>query len=166
MADWAIHPEQPGNAAAIASVITAAFRDHPHSDGCEAAIVSALREAGALTLSLVAEIDGTVVGHTAFSPVTISDGTGGWFGIGPVSVLPAHQRKGIGGAMIREGLDRLKHMGAAGCTVLGDPAYYARFGYTHDPGLTYPAPMPEAFQQLGLSGSAPKGEVRYHPAFG
>ena len=161
-----IRPERPGEETAIGTVIAAAFAGHPHSDGSEPEIVGRLRAAGALTISLVAEADGEIVGHAAFSPVTISDGTPGWFGLGPVSVVPSRQRQGIGGALIRAGLERLEAEGGAGCTVLGDPAYYARFGYSHDPALTYPCPMPEAFRQQRFSGPAPRGQVSYHAAFG
>lgn len=161
-----LRPEQAGDERAISAVIEAAFFGHPHSDGSEVGIVERLRSAGVLTVSLVAEEEGRIVGHVAFSPVTISDGTPGWFGLGPVSVLPARQRSGIGGALIRAGLEQLRIAGAQGCVVLGDPAYYCRFGYGHDPVLTYPVPMPEAFQQQRFSGASPKGEVAYHPAFG
>lgn len=161
-----IRPERPGEEAAIGAVIADAFAGHPHSDGSEPEIVGRLREAGALAISLIAEADGEIVGHAAFSPVTISDGTPGWFGLGPVSVVSGRQREGVGSALIRAGLKRLEAEGAAGCTVLGDPAYYARFGYSHDPALTYPCPMPEAFQQRRFSGPAPRGKVTYHPAFG
>lgn len=161
-----LRAEEAGDESAISAVVEAAFSGHPHSDGSEVGIVERLRSAGALSVSLVAEDDGRIVGHVTFSPVSIADGTPGWFGLGPVSVLPERQRGGIGGALIRAGLEQLRQAGAAGCVVLGDPAYYTRFGYYHDPALTYPAPMPEAFQQLRLSGAPPKGEVTYHAAFG
>jgi putative acetyltransferase len=164
--DWAIRPEQLGDEAAISAVTKAAFAGQPHSDGSEVAVVEGLRAACALSLSLVAEAQGEIVGHVAFSPVTIPDGTRGWFGLGPVSVEPARQREGIGGALVRAGLEQLHDLEATGCVVLGDPAYYGRFGYAHDPALTYPVPMPEAFQQQRFSGPAPKGEVSYHSAFG
>jgi predicted N-acetyltransferase YhbS len=161
-----LRPEQPGDESAISAVTEAAFTGHPHSDGSEVGIVERLRGAGALTISLVAEDAGQIVGHAAFSPVTIADGTTGWFGLGPVSVQPGRQREGIGSALIRAGLEQLRQAGAAGCVVLGDPAYYGRFGYTHDPVLTYPVPLPEAFQQQRFTGASPKGEVTYHAAFG
>lgn len=161
-----LRAELPGDERPIRAVIEAAFTGHPHSDGSEVGIVERLRSAGALTVSLVAEDDGAIIGHIAFSPVTIADGTLGWFGLGPVSVLLGRQRIGIGGALVRAGLEQLRQSGAAGCVVLGDPAYYSRFGYRHDPALTYPVPMLEAFQQLRFSGAPPEGEVAYHAAFG
>src|SRR4030067_894759 len=82
-------------------------------------IISALRAANVLTVSLVAEIDGRVVGHIAFSPVTISDGSQNWYGLGPVSVLPEYQRQGIGKSLIQEGLSALKGLGGQGCALVG-----------------------------------------------
>ncbi len=164
---WSIRNERPGDEPAIAALTGAAFRDAPHGDGGEVAIVERLRADGDLTLSLVAEnLDRAIVGHIAFSPVTISDGTPGWYGLGPMSVIPLRQRAGIGSALIREGLSRLGGIGASGCVVLGDPAYYGRFGFGHDPALTYPGPPAEYFQRLVLQGTAPAGTVRYAPAFG
>jgi putative acetyltransferase len=163
---WAIRLEMPGDAPAIAALTSAAFRDAPHSDGTEAVIVERLRAAGDLALSLVAgNMDGAIVGHVAFSPVAISCRTPDWYELGPVSVIPLKQRAGIGSALIREGLAALRRMGAGGCVVLGDPVYYRRFGFAHDPALAFPGPPAEYFQRLVLAGEAPAGTVRYAPAF-
>lgn len=163
---WTIRPEHAGDEAAIAALTVAAFREAPHSSGTEAAIVERLRTERNLALSLVAEDSNrAIVGHVAFSSVTISDGTSGWFGLGPVSVTPLRQRTGIGAALIREGLHRLMSMGARGCVVLGEPAYYARFGFRHDPKLVLPGPPPEYFQMLRFAGVEPVGTVVYSPAF-
>lgn len=163
---WSIRRERTGDETAIAALTTAAFREAPHSSGTEALIVEHLRAEGDLALSLVAQnADQSIVGHVAFSPVAISDGTRGWFGLGPVSVIPLRQRAGIGAALIREGLERLQAMGAQGCVVLGEPAYYGRFGFRHDPKLAFPGPPPEYFQALRLAGSEPAGTVAYAPAF-
>lgn len=138
-----VRAERPGDSNAIHDVIEAAFAGATHASGTEAAIVAALRAAGVLSLSLVAEEKGKIVGHVAFSPVAVEDGAVGWFGLGPVAVRPDRQRRGIGDALIAEGLGRLKAAEAAGCVVLGDPAYYGRFGFSHDPTLSYPgAPAP------------------------
>ena len=88
-----IRNETSSDSEAISKVTTAAFKNLAISNHTEQYIISALRESKALTISLVAEIDGQVVGHIAFSPVTISDGTIGWYGLGPVSVLPEYQKK-------------------------------------------------------------------------
>ncbi len=163
---FALRPERPDDAAEIRRLTDAAFRDAPHGDGGEGALVDALRAASALTLSLVAEDGGALIGHVAFSPVTIAGAAGGWFGLGPVSVLPARQGEGIGGALIREGLARLKRDGGEGCVVLGDPAYYGRFGFRADGRLTLPGFPPHYFQSLCFGVEVPCGAVGYHPAFG
>src|SRR5512134_337309 len=102
-----IRDETKADYAAITEVTAAAFESLEISGHTEQFIIEALRSAGALTVSLVAEVDGRVVGHIAFSPVAVSDGARNWYGLGPVSVLPEHQRRGIGKALIREGLSRL-----------------------------------------------------------
>ena len=160
-----IRSERSGDAAEIRQVVTAAFADAPHSDGTEGAIVDALRADGALTVSLVAVADGLIVGHVAFSAVTIDGSDVGWFGLGPVAVLPDRQRQGIGGALVRAGLDRLRNQRARGCVVLGDPGYYQRFGFAADPQLRYPdAPAPY-FMRLAFGPEIPAGCVAYHPDF-
>lgn len=161
-----IRPETPDDADAIRELTSAAFADAPHSSGTEAAIVDALRAAGALTLSLVAEDAGSVIGHAAFSPVTTSSGAAGWFGLGPVSVRPDRQRAGIGQALVHAGLAMLRDGDAAGCVVLGDPAYYGRFGFASDPALRYGDVPPEYFQRMVFHGPPPAGTVAYHPGFG
>lgn len=159
-----IFPETTSDRAAIFALTQDAFKDHPHSQQTEGYIIDALREAGALTLSLTAWEEGRLVGHIAFSPVTVSDGAADWYGLGPVSVLPARQGCGIGVGLVREGLARLKALGAAGCVVLGDPAYYARFGFTPNAALRYPDAPAEYFMALVFTHRA-QGEVRYDEAF-
>lgn len=160
-----IRPEHFEDVDAIRAVTSAAFANAPHSSGTEAAIVDALRAADALAVSLVAVENGEVVGHVAFSPVTIDGEATGWFGLGPVSVRPDRQRGSVGQTLIRRGLDRLKRMGAEGCVVLGDPGYYEQFGFECDRELRYGDVPPEYFQRLVFKGAAPKGEVAYHPGF-
>lgn len=121
--------ETTADVAAIHRLTAEAFRNAPHTSGTEAFIVDALRNAGALTLSLVAEDAGVLVGHVGLSPVTVADGSTGWYGLGPVSVLPSHQGRGIGSALVRDALARLRAMGASGCVLVGEPAYYGRFGF-------------------------------------
>lgn len=161
-----IRDERPGDVAAIGALTAAAFEGMPYSRGTEPAIVAALRADGALSLSLVAEEAGEILGHMAFSPVTIPGAGWGWFGIGPVSVRPDCQRAGIGTALIETGLLRLRDAGATGCVLVGDIAYYGRFGFTRREGLTY-SDVPEHFV-LGLAfdgGGAPVGEIAFHPGF-
>lgn len=160
-----IRDERPDDAPAISAITDAAFTDHPHSNQTEARIVDALRAAEAMTVSLVAEKDGDIIGHIAFSPVIIDEADGIWFALGPVSVAPSSQRSGAGSALIRDGLERLKAKGAAGCVLIGDPAYYQRFGFSVDPDLTY-RDLPDGYlQSLSLNGARAKGEVSFHPAF-
>lgn len=160
-----IRPETPPDVPAIRALTGAAFAAAPHASGTEAAIVDALRNAGALALSLVAEDEGGIVGHVAFSAVSIS-GTGGtWLGLGPVSVLPGRQGSGIGQALIRKGLAQLAASGADGCVVLGDPGYYRRFGFASDPALFYRDVPPPYLQWLGFTRLRPAGAVTFHPAF-
>ena len=150
----------------IGVVTVAAFAEVDHSDGSEVQIVERLRADGDLTLSLVAEDRERIVGHVAVSPVTISDGSTGWYGLGPISVLPAHQREGVGLRLMQRAIADMREMGAKGIVLLGEPAYYSRFGFEHDPQLSYPGPPAEYFQRLVMEGEAPSGTVTYAPAFG
>ena len=161
-----IRSETQDDVRAITEVTVAAFNTLEISDHTEQFIIEALRAAEALTVSLVAEMDGRVVGHVAFSPVTMSDGTPDWYGLGPVSVLPEHQRKGIGKALIYEGLSRLKDLNAHGCCLVGHPGYYGRFGFTNVSGLVYEGVPPEAFFALSFDGHTPQGTVAFHEGFG
>lgn len=165
MNELLIRPEQPADIASITSVIEQAFRHAPHTDHTEQYIVLALRRAGALSVSPVAQRAGQVVGHVAFSPVSISDGSAHWYGLGPVSVLPELQGQGIGSALVREGLAALRTLGAQGCVVLGEPAYYGRFGFRGGQGLFLGGVPPEYFQSLSFGAQTAGGEVTYHEAF-
>ncbi|MBL9161246.1 MAG: N-acetyltransferase [Planctomycetaceae bacterium] len=161
-----VRPERSYDAAAIEALIAAAFLDAPHTSHTEQLIVAALRAAGALTVSLVAEAEGAVVGHVAVSPVTISDGTPNCYGLGPISVSPVWQGRGVGSALMRAALDALRQMGAAGCVVLGEPAFYGRFGFKAEPGLVLADILPEYFQAIHSGGAnLPRGAVSYHAAF-
>jgi putative acetyltransferase len=160
-----IRNEEEGDVDAIDSVTTAAFLNAPHTDHTEQYIVRELRNSNALSISLVAENQGEIVGHVAISPVTISDGSKEWFGLGPISVSPNIQRSGIGSKLMRSVLESLKNSGASGCVLLGDPAYYSRFGFQTAPSLVLPEVPPEYFQSLQFSGVLPSGEVTYHEAF-
>lgn len=135
------------------------------SNHTEPFIIEALRAAGALTISLVAELGGQVGGHIAFSPVTMSDGSFGWFGLGPLSVRPEFQRQGVGGALIREGLARLKALGARGGCLVGHPEYYRQFGFENSDGLGHEGVPPEVFFVLSFGGQVPQGNARFHDAF-
>jgi len=124
-----------------------------------------LRDSGDLSLSLVTEDDG-LIGHVAFSPVSITDGSEGWFGLGPLAVLPDRQGEGIGAALVRQSLMQLQALGASGCVVLGDPAYYRRFGFARMPDRAFPQAPPEYFMALPFGKASPRGAVLYAAAFG
>jgi putative acetyltransferase len=160
-----IRSETDADVSAITEVTAAAFKTLEISNHTEQFIIAALRAAGALTLSLVAEVEGRVIGHIAFSPVTISDGTRNWYGLGPVSVLPAYQRQGVGKALIREGLARLKAMNAQGCCLVGHPDYYRKFGFINMPGLVLEGVPQEVFFALSFDGQLPQGTVAFHEGF-
>lgn len=150
---------------AITTVTVAAFKTLEVSNQTEHFIIEVLRAAKALTLSLVAESNDRVVGHIAFSPVTISDGIRNWYGLGPVSVLPEYQRNGIGKALIQEGLSRLKDLNARGCCLVGPPDYFKKFGFKNMPGFVHEGVPPEVFLALTFDGYIPQGTVSFHEGF-
>lgn len=160
-----IREETPADVASIEAATVAAFQNAAHTSYTEHVIVAALRQAGQLSVSLVADDDGAVIGHVAVSPVTISDGADGWWGLGPISVVPARQRQGIGAQLMQRAVGTLRVLGAAGCVVLGEPGYYARFGFKAEPKLVLPGVPPEYFQAILLRGSLPSGVVSYHESF-
>jgi putative acetyltransferase len=161
-----IRSERNSDIEAISEVTIAAFQNHPISNHTEQFIVNALRDANALTISLVAEIEGQVVGHIAFSPVTISDESQNWHGLGPVSVLPEFQKQGIGRSLVREGLSLLKALGSKGCALVGDPKYYQQFGFRNTPDLIYEGIPQENFLALPFEDNEPRGIIVFHEGFG
>lgn len=160
-----IRSETDADIGAITDVTIAAFKTLELSSHTEQFIIAALRADKSLTLSLVAELDDRVVGHVAFSPVTISDGTKNWYGLGPVSVLPEYQRQGIGKALIEEGLSRLRSVNARGVCLVGHPDYYRKFGFKNVPGFVLEGVPQEVFFALSLDGHIPEGTVTFHEAF-
>jgi putative acetyltransferase len=161
-----IRPEQPADAAAIRRVLETAF-----PTAAEAHLVELLRAACRLTISLVAEVDDEIVGHIAFSPVEIEGTPVEAVGLAPLAVLPAYQRRGIGGRLVREGLAACGRAGAGFVVVLGEPEYYQRFGFARADhrGLGNDYGAVEAFMVLELhDGTIPEagGLVRYGPEFG
>lgn len=160
-----IRTEQPADDAAIHELTFAAFEPMPFSSGTEAPIIRALRRSGDLTLSLVADEDGEIVGHVAFSPVTIDGVHAGWFGLGPISVRADRQRQGIGRALIARGLELLRQRDAAGVALIGNPDIYGRAGFESDGLLAYGDLDRRFVQRLVLSGPPPHGELKFAPAF-
>lgn len=161
-----IRPETPWDVDAIRAINVAAFADHPVSRQTEHLIVDALREDGALSVSLVAVRDDRPVGHIAFSAAAVGDVTYGWYVAGPVAVLPEVQHQGIGSALVVSGLEHLRARGARGCVLVGDPGFYRRFGFDTHPGLAYPGVPDDVVLGLSFGDEAPRGEIAVHEAFG
>lgn len=159
-----IRTEVAADAPAIGHLVTEAMRMLPQASGTEAAIVENLRAANALTLALVAEDGGKPVGYLAASAARVG-AQEGWGLIGPLVVLPSRHRQGIGSALMAEAL-RLLRATCRGAALVGDPGYYARFGFSPFPGLGVSGCPPEVVQALPFDGVAPRGELLCHPAFG
>lgn len=160
-----IRREQESDRGIIHDVTELAFRDMPYSGGDEQIVIERLRAAGALSLSLVALVEGDVIGHIAFSPARAPGTTQPWFALGPVSVQPSHQRRGIGSALIEHGLEDLRARGAAGCILIGDPAFYRRFGFELSPEHVPRDEPPEYFMVNRFAGPLPTGPFEFHGAF-
>lgn len=160
-----IRPETASDISQIEAVTLAAFATAAYSDHREQLIIAALRRSGRLSVSLVADLKGVIVGHAAASPVAISDGTAHWFGLGPVSVAPGYQRRGFGAELVRAVLHALEQLGAAGCVVLGEPAYYGRFSFCRRADLRLPGVPAEYFQATAFGSGWPSGDVTYDAAF-
>jgi putative acetyltransferase len=160
-----IRPETANDYAAIRNILIAAFANHPYSHQTEHLIVEALRAANALTVGLVAEVDGNVVGHIAFSPIKINGVDCMWFALGPIAVLEDFQRQGIAKGLIEEGLRVIRSLCAQGCVLVGDPAFYNRFGFHNNPALVMEGVPPENFMCLSMTEQIPHGHVMHHAAF-
>ncbi|MBD1866849.1 N-acetyltransferase [Cyanobacteria bacterium FACHB-471] len=160
-----IREEVASDVADIRALIVAAFLGAFHTSHTEQLIVDALRNSGNLTISLVAEVDGQIVGHVAISPVSVSDGSQNWYGLGPISVIPKYQGIGIGSQLMSQALASLRDRGASGCVLLGSPEYYSRFGFKAEPSLVLSEVPPEYFQAISFDGRIPSGFVSYHESF-
>lgn len=159
-----IRNEIDGDASAVRKVVTEAMKLLPQSTGAEAAIVDRLRADNALSLSLVADDGGEVVGYLAASDALVG-AESGWGLIGPVAVLPSRHREGIGSALMTEAIKRLR-ANCKGAALVGDPGYYGRFGFRAFSGLRLGDVPPRFVQALPFDGSEPEGELIHHPAFG
>jgi len=138
----------------------------------EAELVEKLHADGEVLLSLVAELDGRVVGHILFSRMWVDTASGplAAAALAPMAVLPGYQRRGMGGGLVRSGLERLRSRGEAIVIVVGHPEYYPRFGFSREAAAGIESPFaPEAFMVLELKSGAldgVRGRVRYPAAFG
>lgn len=162
---FALRDETPADVQAIDELVKAAFLPLAYSSHTEEFMIRALRRSKALAISLVAETDSRLVGHVAFSPVTLSDGSPHWFGLGPLAVAPDFQRQGVGLVLVNKGLERLRERRAAGCVVLGGPRYYARFGFSQSPDFVLDGVPAEIFLALKFTDTPTRGKVTYHEAF-
>ncbi|WP_027185307.1 GNAT family N-acetyltransferase [Desulfovibrio inopinatus] len=164
-----IRQEEPSDIEAISQLHYAAFQGHPaHESGaepCEHLIVILLRQAGELTISLVAEENDEIVGHIALSPAILGQTHNPWFLLGPIGVLPAHQRQGIGTALMQVALKQAQVQGVEGVVLVGDLGYYSRFGLRSYSGLTYPGVPDEFVLGLAFGAHPPRGEIQAHRAF-
>lgn len=160
-----IRPEKSGDEKAIYDLTVKAFEPMSYSAGTEAPIIDGLRKDGDLTVTLVAVEDKEIVGHIAFSPITINSRHNGWYGLGPVSVRPDLQRKGIGSKLIKEGLAILQSKNATGCALIGNPDYYYRFGFKSDGNLTYGDISTDYVQWLSFGDDVASGVLKLSPAF-
>ena len=160
-----IRPETPADYFAIRSIVEQAFRNMPYAGGDEQKIIERLRFANALTLSLVAMIDDQMVGHIAFSPAKAGDESGPWFALGPISVLPEYQCKGIGAQLIERGLEDIRKLGPLGCILTGNPFYYSRFGFEVTPQNAPENEPAEYFMVKRFESVQPTGRFGFHRAF-
>ena len=163
-----VRAETPEDHGAVRRVNELAF-----DGGTEANLVEALRENAPLYISLVAEEGGQVVGHILFSPVTVESAGGDWeaLGLGPMAVLPERQGRGVGSALVREGLEECLRLGREVVFVLGHADFYPRFGFrpAGPLGITCEFPSPEEnFMVAELRPGALSGRtglIRYSPEF-
>ena len=160
-----IRPESSEDRAGIYQLIQAAFADKDYSSGTEGLIVDALRKQGDLTISLVAIQSETLVGHIAFSPVSIAGQSENIYSLGPVAADPSLRFQGIGTALINAGLERLQVLKARACVLIGDPNYYHRFGFVGNCGLRYGELPPSYVQALVWGEPLSTGEISFAPAF-
>ena len=160
-----IRIEHPAESKAIAELTRLAFLTAEHTCHTEQFIAAALRRHGHLALSLVAEQQTELLGHVAFSPLTVASGDTGWYGVGPLAVLPQYQRQGIGSLLMRQGMARLMKLGARGCVLVGDPGFYTRLGFSRCADLTLAGVPPEYLLGKAFGNAMPRGEVSFSPAF-
>ena len=158
-----LRPEEPADISAIRALTAAAFATTSYSDGTEGAILDQLRADGDLALSLVAEDGGRVIGQVSLSPAAVA-GKGGWFGLGPVAVVPDRLGEGIGSALITAAIAWARHEAANGVVLTGSDAFYPRFGFRGGGPLTYLDTPVRYVHYLSFTGPDPHGEITFAPA--
>ncbi len=164
-----ITKELPNDIERISQIHYAAFKGHPmHKPGAEPVehlIVERLRASNALSLSLLVEVNQEAVGHIAFSPATVGECALGWYLLGPIGVMPEHQGKGVGSALMHEALLQMRNMDALGIVLVGDPEFYKRFGFKNMPNLSWKGVPDQFVQALSFTEVHPEGEIIAHDAF-
>lgn len=149
----------------IHDITKRAFAPMPYAAGDEQDLIDRLREADALEISLVAELDGKVVGQVTFTEAFAANGTKGWYALGPVAVEPELQSQKIGAQLIEAGLAMLRERDAAGCVLVGNPDYYSRFGFKLFPDLCPEGEPAEYFQVLPIRVQKPQTVIGFHRLF-
>ena len=165
MVDLTISAEWPSDRQAIYEVTRLAFMDRDYADGDEPDVVNRLRSAGALALSLVACIRKRIVGQVSFSPASQSDDSAPWYALRPISVHRDYQSQGIGCEPIPHGLGRLRALDDRSCILVGNPAYYQRFGFALAPEHTPLKESSDYFQLTLFASGQPKGVFTFRQAF-
>jgi putative acetyltransferase len=165
MTNIIVRDQTESDFAALHDLVIAAFKTMPYACGREQFIMDALWRTDAATVALVAEDADAIVGQVAFSKVKIGGADVGWHACGPLSVLPKRHKQGVGSALMRAGLERLRALGGKGCVLVGDPAYYRRFGFENTDAMRSPGVRPEVFTALLIAGEMPKGDVEFDKAF-
>ncbi|WP_027469849.1 GNAT family N-acetyltransferase [Deefgea rivuli] len=163
--ELSIQVEQAADVEAVENLMLQAFANHPHSNNQEYKLVNALRVAGACAVALLAKKDGALCGAVYASLIQLNGVEDGWYCIAPVAVSPAEQKQGIGQALMRAALHQLQQLGAKGCVIVGDPAYYSRFGFARHEGLVSPGIPDEYVMGLAFADAKPQGRIDYHAAF-
>lgn len=164
-ASWSVRDEARGDYEAIHDLTRRAFATMSFSDQTEHEVIALLRAKGALAVSLVAESAAKLLGHVAFSQMLRDGQLTMWYALGPIAVEPEMQRRGIGSALIEAGLMRLRRSGADGCTLVGNPDYYSRFGFEGAPEFAPDGEPPQYFQILRFATASPPIGLAFDPAF-
>ena len=160
-----IRCELPSDIPEIRRITELAFREMSYAAGDEQDVIDRLRSSNALSLSLVAAEENRVIGHAAFSPVTLNSEIAPWFALGPVSVTPEGQGQGIGSKLIRSGLEQLQSTDALGCILTGNPDYYRRFGFNVCAEYCPDGEPEEYFMVKKFKRTLITGLFAFHPAF-
>lgn len=149
----------------LSHLLFEAFSGHPHSVQNEYEIVEKLRSSHSL-ITEITDYDGDLLtGYCAFSPLLLNGKPAKWAGAGPLAVLPGYQNKGMGTALMQEGIRKLQSLGYEGCVLVGDPVFYSRFGFMPHQDMILENIPAEYFLVLSFSGIIPKAKVAFHPAF-